>query len=395
MAIHSGRQGRQDRRDAERDGREARLRGRGKAVPAEAPPDFAVPPDTPLPEAGTEGPVQEFAEEDEPQAPASGGVLTASVPPEQARERLDKALAALFPALSRTRLKELIGEGRVTLDGTAVTDPSVKPAAGVCAEVDVPAPVAARPEPENIPLDIVFEDADLVVLVKPAGMVVHPGAGVFTGTLVNALLAHCGASLSGIGGVVRPGIVHRLDKDTSGLMVVAKNDAAHRGLSAQFADHGREGPLERLYTAVCWGVPERTRYAIDAPIDRHPTHREKMAVRAGGREAVTHVEVEEAFGTVAALLACRLETGRTHQIRVHMAHTGHPLIGDETYATGFRTKLVHLPPQARAAAERLGRQALHAGVLGFAHPATGEALHFEAPPPADLATLIAAIRDNR
>ncbi|TMJ38773.1 MAG: RluA family pseudouridine synthase, partial [Alphaproteobacteria bacterium] len=219
-----------------------------------------------------------------------------------------------------------------------------------------------------------------------------------TGTLVNALIAHCGESLSGIGGVRRPGIVHRLDKDTSGLLVVAKTDAAHKGLSEQFAAHGRDGRLERVYLAVVWGAPERKRGTIDAPIGRHGITREKMSVarRPDAREAVTHYEVERSFGTppVASLIRCRLETGRTHQIRVHMAHLGHPLLGDETYGKGFKSSIHKLPERAQAALKALGRQALHAAVLGFEHPVTGEAMHFESEPPAELSALLDTLRPS-
>ena len=213
-----------------------------------------------------------------------------------------------------------------------------------------------------------------------------------SGTLVNALIAHCGTSLSGIGGVRRPGIVHRLDKDTTGLMVVAKNDLAHQSLTAQFADHGRTGAMERGYLALAWGVPNRQRGTVDAPIDRHPHAREKMAVRDSGREAVTHWEVRETFagrdGTpVATLLACRLETGRTHQIRVHLAHIGHPLLGDSVYGPHFKTKASHLGPEGQAALAVLGRQALHAYLLVIEHPRTGEILHWESPLPEDLLLL--------
>jgi 23S rRNA pseudouridine1911/1915/1917 synthase len=222
--------------------------------------------------------------------------------------------------------------------------------------------------------------------------VVHPAAGKTTGTLVNALIAHCGASLSGIGGVRRPGIVHRLDKDTTGLMVVAKTDRAHARLAAQFADHGRTGPLRRGYLAFVWGAPDRPRGTIDQPIDRHPHARDKMAVRQGGREAITHWEVLERFlgadgKPVASLLACRLETGRTHQIRVHLAHAGHPLIGDPVYGPGFRTKVARLAPKAAAAVEALGRQALHAYLLTIEHPVTGQSLEFRSELPGDLARL--------
>ncbi|MFL5123215.1 MAG: RluA family pseudouridine synthase, partial [Microvirga sp.] len=233
---------------------------------------------------------------------------------------------------------------------------------------------------------------------KPAGLVVHPAAGHDSGTLVNALIAHCGESLSGIGGVKRPGIVHRLDKDTSGLLVVAKTDRAHRGLAAQFADHGRTGALERAYIALVWGVPDPTRGVVDGAIARSTANREKMAVVADdrGRHARTHYAVEAVFGPakepVASCLRCRLETGRTHQIRVHMAKIGHPLLGDESYGAGFKTKAVRLSPEAREALRGLGRQALHAAVLGFEHPVSGEHLHFESEPPPDLQRLIATLR---
>ena len=216
----------------------------------------------------------------------------------------------------------------------------------------------AEPAGEAIPLNVVYEDQDIIVIDKPAGLVVHPAAGHAAGTLVNALIAHCGDSLSGIGGVKRPGIVHRLDKDTSGLMVVAKNDAAHQSLAAQFADHGRTGPLERGYLAFAWGAFDRPRGTIDAPIDRHPTSRTKMAVRAGGRMAITHWQTLEEFpgrtrktGT-SSLISCRLMTGRTHQIRVHLAHEGHPLLGDATYATGFKTKAESAPGGGPGGARR-------------------------------------------
>ncbi len=261
--------------------------------------------------------------------------------------------------------------------------------------VRLPPAKAPEPLPEAIDLDIVYEDKALIVIDKPAGLVVHPAAGHETGTLVNALIAHCGESLSGIGGVKRPGIVHRLDKDTSGLLVVAKTDEAHRGLSEQFAAHGRDGRLERAYLAIVWGAPERRHGTIDAPIGRHGIAREKMSVahRPGARAAVTHYDVERSFGTpaFASLLRCRLETGRTHQIRVHMAHIGHPLLGDETYGKGFKASIRKLPEKAQAALKTLGRQALHAAVLGFEHPLTGEPMHFESTPPADLAALIAAL----
>jgi 23S rRNA pseudouridine1911/1915/1917 synthase len=227
--------------------------------------------------------------------------------------------------------------------------------------------------------------------------VVHPAAGHETGTLVNALIAHCGASLSGIGGVKRPGIVHRLDKDTSGLLVVAKNDAAHASLSAQFADHGKTGEMRRGYLAFVWGVPNRQRGTIDAPIDRHPHAREKMAVREGGREAVTHWEIVESFNApdgkpVAALLACQLETGRTHQIRVHLAHIGHPLMGDPVYGPHFKTKASRLGAAGQAALATLGRQALHAYLLALEHPKTGAILEWNSDLPEDVGLLREALR---
>ncbi|QLH73779.1 RluA family pseudouridine synthase [Rhodopseudomonas palustris] len=315
---------------------------------------------------------------------------------DEGSQRLDRVLAARCPELSRSRLKALILDGRVAIAGTLVRDPAYHASPGETITIDVPPPVPAEPAGEAIALDIVYEDADIIVLNKPRGLVVHPAAGHETGTLVNALIAHCGASLSGIGGVRRPGIVHRLDKDTTGLMVAAKNDKAHQSLSAQFADHGRTGELRRGYLAFVWGVPGRKYGTIDAPIDRHPHAREKMAVRQGGREAITHWEVLENFSgkdgkPVAALIACQLETGRTHQIRVHLAHLGHPLLGDDVYGPHFKTKANQLAPAGRAALAGLGRQALHAYLLTLEHPSTGEVLTWESPLPADLAHLQAAL----
>jgi 23S rRNA pseudouridine1911/1915/1917 synthase len=317
---------------------------------------------------------------------------TIVVAQENAGERLDRALALTIADLSRSRLKALILAGEVTVGGRTVRDPGHRVNAGDDVTVALPPPEPATPAAENIPLDVVFEDDEIIVIDKPRGMVVHPAAGRTTGTLVNALIAHCGASLSGIGGVRRPGIVHRLDKDTTGLMVVAKTDRAHAKLAAQFADHGRTGPLQRGYLAFVWGAPDRPRGTIDLPIDRHPHARDKMAVRQGGREAITHWEVLERFSgpdgkPVASLLACRLETGRTHQIRVHLAHAGHPLIGDSVYGPGFRTKVARLSPEAAAAVEGLGRQALHAYLLAIEHPVTGRLLEFRSELPGDLARL--------
>jgi 23S rRNA pseudouridine1911/1915/1917 synthase len=307
-------------------------------------------------------------------------------------DRLDRALVALFPDLSRARLQDLVRAGYVRRDDLPVRDPSSKVAAGARIALRVPPPAPAEPVAETADLAIVYEDDDLIVIDKPAGLVVHPAPGHERGTLVNALIAHCGASLSGIGGVRRPGIVHRLDKDTSGLIVVAKNDAAHQGLSAQFADHGRSGPLERAYAALVWGRPQPPAGTIRASLARARHNREKIAVvpDEAGRHAVTHYAVLTPYAE-AALLRCRLETGRTHQIRVHMASRGHPLLGDPVYGGAFRTKIARLQPVARDALATLGRQALHAELLGFSHPRTGETLRFESPLPPDMAALVAAL----
>jgi len=310
---------------------------------------------------------------------------------EEAGDRLDRVLAARVPALSRSRLKALILDGQVAIDGRTIRDPATRVNSGDSIAVTLPPPEPALPAGEDIPLNIVYEDDALIVIDKPPGLVVHPAAGHAKGTLVNALIAHCGDSLSGIGGVKRPGIVHRLDKDTSGLMVVAKTDKAHRALSKQF-EHKTESGLERGYLAFVWGAPDRPRGTIDAPLDRHPHARDKRAVREGGREAVTHWQVLERFTgadgkPVASLLACTLETGRTHQIRVHLAHIGHPILGDETYGAGFKTKASRLGPQARAALEGLERQALHAYLLAIKHPETAENLAFRLELPGDLRRL--------
>ena len=309
----------------------------------------------------------------------------------EAGDRLDRLLAARTD-LSRTRLKALIQAGAVAIGPRTIRDPGYRVNAGEVIAVAVPPPEPAKPAAERIPLNVVYEDAEIIVIDKPAGLVVHPAAGHAAGTLVNALIAHCGASLSGIGGVKRPGIVHRLDKDTTGLMVVAKTDRAHQALAAQFADHGRAGPLQRGYLAFVWGVPDRPKGLIEAPIARDPRSRDKMAVRAGGRRAVTHWQLLERYQgkdakPVASLLACRLETGRTHQIRVHLAHIGHPLIGDTVYGAGFKTKAARLDSPAREALAGLGRQALHAYLLGIEHPTTGQSLQFRSELPGDLVGL--------
>ena len=328
---------------------------------------------------------------------APEGLQIFDVGAQGAGERLDRflgrAAAERRIALSRTRLKGLIEAGEVKVDGSLVRDPSAKVAAGARIAFEAPPPEDSPLVGEDLPLQVVYEDEHLIVIDKPAGLVVHPAPGHPAGTLVNALVRHCGASLSGVGGVKRPGIVHRLDKDTSGLLVAAKTDAAHRGLAELFADHGRAGSLKREYLALVWGGFDATAGRIEAPIGRDPRHREKMAVlsRERGRDATTHWRLEETLGP-ATLVTCRLETGRTHQIRVHMASTGHPLLGDSVYGSGFKTKAARLGEPAKAALAALGRQALHASVLGFEHPVTGEALRFESRPPKDFARLLKALR---
>lgn len=318
-----------------------------------------------------------------------------------AGNRLDQWLAAeLAPDLSRSRIQALIRGGAVRLDGAPVFEPKRKVATGERYAIELPEPEAPEPQPEAIPLDILYEDGELIVINKPAGLVVHPGAGNWTGTLVNALIHHCGDTLSGIGGVRRPGIVHRLDKDTSGVLVVAKTDRAHRALSEAFADHGRSSDLERAYEALVWGTPARMTGVIDAPLGRASADRTRRAVvsdeRDDARRAVTHYTVLKRFGgrndsdAIAALVECRLETGRTHQIRVHMAHIGHPLVGDQTYGRAFRTKANRLPDPLRNMVDEFPRQALHARLLAFRHPVTQEIMRFEAPLPEDFSELIAA-----
>ena len=302
-----------------------------------------------------------------------------------AGERLDRWLAAVMPDLSRARLQAIITAGGVLVDGR-VARPSVRLKTGQAISVRLPAPQPAVPLPEDIPLSVIYEDAHLLVVDKPAGLVVHPGAGRATGTLVNALL-HRIRDLSGIGGVVRPGIVHRLDRGTSGLLVVAKDDASHLALSRQFA--GRT--VEKEYLAVVLGVPRAAAGTIDVPIGRDPVHRKRMSARAPrGRAARSTYRVVEALDG-AALLRVRIATGRTHQIRVHLAAVGHPVAGDPTY--GGQRRPASRRPEARAALEALSRPALHAAHLAFSHPASGERVSFSSPLPADLEVLLAALRE--
>ena len=300
--------------------------------------------------------------------------------------RLDRALASALPDLSRERLKALIREGAVSLQGSAVRDPAAKAKAGATFTLAIPNPVTSRNEAQDIPLVIAYEDEHLIVVDKPAGLVVHPAAGNLDGTLVNALLHHCRGQLSGIGGVARPGIVHRIDKDTSGLMVAAKTDRAHEGLAVQFAAH----TIDRRYRAIVAGVPPRGAGIVDAPLGRSPHDRKKMAiVREGrGKRAVTHWKTIEPLQG-AALIECRLETGRTHQVRVHMASIGHALLGDPVYGPGWRAE-----KGIASALEALGfqRQALHAAMLGFTHPVTSRALSLQSTIPRDMQTLFSTLR---
>ncbi|MBK9586735.1 MAG: RluA family pseudouridine synthase [Alphaproteobacteria bacterium] len=328
--------------------------------------------------------------EDAPDEESGEGLLEFTVPPELAGQRADKALASLSGDLSRTRLQALMEEGKVFLNETPLMVASHKMKAGDAVTVHLPPPVACVPEPENLPLDIVYQDEDLLVINKAAGMVVHPGAGNWTGTLVNALLYHCAGSLSGIGGVVRPGIVHRLDKETSGLMIVAKNDKAHRFLAEQLSDRS----LSRTYYAVVLGVPFPIKGVVDRPIGRDRNSRLKMGTSGAGlRDARTHYHVQAKYKEACSLVQCELETGRTHQIRVHMQVLGHPLVGDPLYGPQKTALVAKLKKGGYEADEieqicEFPRQALHAAALRFIHPRTEEEMAFEAPPPADFSKLL-------
>jgi 23S rRNA pseudouridine1911/1915/1917 synthase len=308
--------------------------------------------------------------------------VNVAIAPDMAGWRLDRALAALIPTLSRERLKALISTGSVASGDTLARDPAAKVRPGSDYAVTIPAPTPAHNEAQDIPLDIVFEDDHLLVVDKPAGLVVHPAAGNFDGTLVNALLHHCAGRLSGIGGVARPGIVHRIDKDTSGLMLVAKTDRAHEGLAKQFADHS----IERRYLAIVSGQPRHLEGKVDAPLARSPINRKKIAIvpEGKGKRAVTHWKVLTPLND-AALIECRLETGRTHQVRVHMASIGHPLVGDPVYG---KTRTAH-----GAILRDLGfhRQALHAALIGFIHPVDRKSVRFESKMPDDLQRLFSIL----
>ncbi|HXL71584.1 MAG TPA: RluA family pseudouridine synthase [Rhizomicrobium sp.] len=317
------------------------------------------------------------------------------VPSDQAGQRLDRVLASLLPDLSRSRLEALIDQGAVTRGGATIKDANHRVKGGETYDIAVPEAVPARPRGQDIPLTVVYEDKDLIVIDKPAGLVVHPAAGNPDGTLVNALIAHCGESLMGIGGELRPGIVHRLDKDTSGLLVAAKSERAMASLAKQFANH----TIERAYHAAVWGSPRLGDGVIEGQIGRNPFDRKRMAVlRGGGKLARTRYRVIERFGPdarpFASLIECRLETGRTHQIRVHLTHLGHPLIGDPSYGRARQAPRPKTPAEtvAFAVAAGFSRQALHAYVLGFQHPSLHKTMRFESPWPSDFALLVEALR---
>lgn len=311
--------------------------------------------------------------------------LTEPVSAEEKGSRLDKYLASVVPGMSRSRIQNLIENGCVSCDDDIISDNSFKVKLEDVYQIFIPEAEEADPEPENIPLNVVYEDKDLIVVNKPAGMTVHPAPGAYHGTLVNALLYHCRDNLSGIGGVKRPGIVHRIDKDTSGLLVVAKNDAAHRGLSEQFFEH----TIERTYFAVVYGVPNPMSGQIDANIGRSPYDRKKMAILQGkGKHAVTHYKTLKNFGGAASLIQCNLETGRTHQIRVHMSSIGCNLIGDQVYSKAKKSSLRFADDDIKNYVNGFPRQALHAASLGFIHPVTAEKLQFSSALPADIQELL-------
>lgn len=313
-------------------------------------------------------------------------------PPDTPKQRLDtwltEALQATGVDCSRAGIQRLMREGQVTREGQLEANPAGKTTAGTTYTVTLPDPTDPTLQPENIPLDVLFEDEHLIVLNKPAGLAVHPSPGHETGTLVHALLHHCGTSLSGLNGERRPGIVHRLDKDTSGVIVIAKHDAAHRGLAKQFANHSIGGPLHREYFALVRGTVKPPSGRIETHIGRHPTARLRRAVveasKSDAKLAITHYRTVQTLGQAATLVACQLETGRTHQIRVHMAHLGHPILGDKLYGTP--NPLKGLPPASRFLPP--DRQMLHAHLLGFTHPLTGESLSFDTPLPPDMAAVL-------
>ena len=321
--------------------------------------------------------------------PSVDGIHQAEVSQEHAGERIDTFLTGLFEGMSRNRIKKLVKDGFASRNDDVISDPSKRVKAGEIYSIEIPEATEAIPEAEDIPLDIVFEDEHLIVLNKSAGMVVHPAAGNWSGTLVNALLHHCSQSLSGIGGVKRPGIVHRIDKDTSGLMVVAKTDEAHQGLAALFEKHD----IERAYTAVVWGRLYPKEGDVSGNIGRDPNNRKRMAVVENtGKTALTHYKMLENFKDIASLVECRLATGRTHQIRVHMSHLMHPLVGDPLYTRSRASRTKDLPEHVKKTVQNFKRQALHAGMLGFVHPITHQHLKFTIQFPSDMKELIEALQ---
>jgi len=328
-------------------------------------------------------------------------IIQLSVGADAQGQRLDRFIAGTVHELSRQRVKGLIKAGKVQVNSETCSDGNCKLRQGQIVSVDLPPPEPAGIVAEPIPLSIVHEDDDIIVVDKPAGLVTHPAPGHARGTLVNALLAYAAGRLSGIGGVLRPGIVHRLDKDTSGLIVVAKNDRAHQGLAAQFAAHGSDGRMRRIYVALTWGAFDRPRGTVAAALGRSTTNRRKVAIvpEERGRHAVTHYRVEKEYslenGAAISCLRLQLETGRTHQIRAHMTSIGHPLVGDKTYGAGFKSSAANLSERARSALTALDRQALHAAVLEFEHPRSSTRLAFESPLPNDLADLVAALEESQ
>lgn len=313
------------------------------------------------------------------------------VTPEQQGQRIDRFLAGIFTNLSRSQIQRLISEGNLSSDDNIIADNSFKIRCGDTYQLEIPEAEEATPEPENIPLDIVYEDTDLIVVNKPAGMTVHPAAGAHHGTLVNALLYHCQGNLSGIGGVKRPGIVHRIDKDTSGLLVVAKNDKTHRHLCEQFAEHS----IERTYFAIVYGTPSPLNGQIIANIGRSPYDRKKMAILShGGKHAITNYKTIEKF-SCASLVRCNLETGRTHQIRVHMSSLGCNLVGDQVYEKNKKSNIRFSSPELKQKVLSFPRQALHATTLGFIHPSSKEKISFSSEFPTDFADLLTALRSGK
>ncbi|WP_193562075.1 RluA family pseudouridine synthase [Acetobacter sp. DmW_136] len=328
----------------------------------------------------------------DPSLPVKETSFSFTVTPEQAGERIDRFLAAIMETLSRSRIKSLIEEGHLKCDGVCIREPAAIARAGMKVELTIPPAAPAVPQGEDISFTVLYEDDDLIVLDKPAGLVVHPAPGNETGTLVNGLIAHCGESLKGIGGERRPGIVHRLDKDTSGVMVAAKTEMAHQALSEDFAARR----IDRAYLAFCWGLPNPAEGDFEGAIGRDKRDRKRMALTPkGGKWALTHYRTLQAFGTGAALVACKLATGRTHQIRVHFSANGHPLIGDPLYLRRIPAASRVLSSAARAAALDFPRQALHAARLGFIHPRTGEKLLFETPMPEDMQALERSLKADQ